>query len=200
MLGEPKADWRAERREAARAEILRAAGELAREHGLAGLSLRDLARRLGMAAPSLYSYFDSKSALYDAMFAAGWQTLLDVPQPAPGPDLRTSLRRSAHTYVRWALEDPVRYELLNQRTVPGFEPSPAAYAVAQRAYEHLAAPLRRLAPVTQEDLDLLTALVGGLVNQQVANDPGGTRWVRLVDDAMDLFAHRLESRPAAATA
>ncbi|HVM26221.1 MAG TPA: TetR/AcrR family transcriptional regulator [Mycobacteriales bacterium] len=194
MLDKPTGDWRAERREAARAEILRVAGQLAREHGLAGLSLRDLARRLGMAAPSLYSYFESKNALYDAMFTEGWQTLLDLPQPDPDPDLRTSLRRSTHAYVRWALEDPVRYQLLNQRTIPGFEPSPEAYAVAQRAYEHMMAPLRALVDVTQEDLDLLTALVGGLINQQIANEPGGTRWVGLVDDAMDLYAQWLRAR------
>jgi AcrR family transcriptional regulator len=197
VLGQTKTDWRAERREAARAEILRTANELAREHGLAGLSLRDLARRLGMATPSLYSYFDSKNALYDAMFAQGWQTLLDVEQPQPGPDLRAYLRRSTQAYVEWALEDPVRYELLNQRTIPGFEPSPTAYAVAERAYAHMTAPLKALADVSQEDLDLLIALVGGLINQQIANDPGGTRWVRLVGDAMDLFAHRLEQKRTA---
>jgi AcrR family transcriptional regulator len=195
VLGETKPDWRAERREAARAEILRVATELAREHGLAGLSLRDLARRLGMAAPSLYSYFASKNALYDAMFTEGWQTLLSDPQPEPGSDLRTFLRESTHAYVRWALADPVRFQLLNQRTIPGFEPSPEAYAVAQKAYDHMVAPLRALVAVTQEDLDLLTALVSGLINQQIANEPGGTRWVRLVDDAMDLYAERLRDRP-----
>src|SRR6185503_18162606 len=77
MLVTPKRDRRAERREATRAEILEAAWDLVRAEGLASLNLRDLAARVGMQAPSLYSYFDSKHAIYDAMFAQGAQELLD---------------------------------------------------------------------------------------------------------------------------
>jgi hypothetical protein len=35
---------------------------------------------------------------------------------------------------------------------------------------------------------MITAVGSGLLNQQLANDPGGTRWVRLLDDAVDLLA------------
>ncbi len=41
----------------------------------------------------------------------------------------------------------------------------------------------------QQDADLCVALVGGLVDAQLANDPGGTRWARLVDRAVDMFAN-----------
>ena len=77
MFESPTRNRRAERHEATKAEILEAAWELARTEGLAGLSLRDVARRVGMQAPSLYSYFDSKHAIYDAMFAQGAQEFLD---------------------------------------------------------------------------------------------------------------------------
>ncbi len=83
---------------------------------------------------------------------------------------------------------------MSQRTIPGFEPSGETYALAQEAYEVLHAPLRAVADVTQDDLDLLTALITGLISQQIANDPGGTRWVRLVDEAVDLIVPRLEKR------
>ncbi len=66
------------------------------------------------------------------------------------------------------------------------------------AYERLTVSLRALVEATQEDLDLLSAIIGGLISQQMANDPGGTRWVRLVDDALDLLVPRLERRPKAA--
>lgn len=194
MLANPNPDWRTKRRAAALGDIVETAWELAREHGLAGLSLRDLARRLGMAAPSLYSYFDSKHALYDVLFADGYRAMLAMDPPAQGDDVRTTLRNVARFYVQFAIDDPVRYQLLSQRTIPGFEPSPEAYALAKQAYAWTAAPLRAVVDVTQEDLDLIGAVVSGLINQQLANDPGGTRWVRLLDDAVDLLAHRLEQR------
>ncbi len=57
VLGKPVQDRRAARHEATKAEILDVAWELARAEGLAALSLRDIARGVGMQPPSLYSYF-----------------------------------------------------------------------------------------------------------------------------------------------
>ena len=67
----------AQRREERVAGIVAAARELARQHGIGGLSLHALAREVGMRQPSLYVYFDSKDALFDAMFADGNRQLLD---------------------------------------------------------------------------------------------------------------------------
>ena len=78
MVVETTRDRRAERRAATRAEILEAAWALARIHGLAGLSLRDVARTIGMRPPSLYWYFESKQAIYDEMFAQANRQLLAV--------------------------------------------------------------------------------------------------------------------------
>jgi AcrR family transcriptional regulator len=181
-------DRRRERREATRAEILDAAWELVREEGLAALSMRDLARRVGMQAPSLYSYFASKHAIYDAMFAQGAMAFTEgqATIEATG-DALTDLRRSMHFYVRFCMEDVPRYQLLFQRTIPGFEPSPESFALAVANLEEVR---RRLALVGIDDpraLDLLTAIGTGLADQQISNDPGGDRWVRLIDDAMAMF-------------
>ena len=197
MLGSPNDDWIAKRRSGALDRIVETAWDLAREHGLAGMSLRDLARRLGMAPASLYSYVDSKHHLYDAMFADGYRALLNLEPPGGAHDVRGVLRNIARFYVQFSVSDPVRFQLLSQRTIPGFEPSPQAYALAQEAYDVLYAPLRAVVEVTQEDLDLLTAVISGLISQQIANDPGGTRWVRLVDDAVELVVPRFEKRPPA---
>ncbi|HUR14246.1 MAG TPA: TetR/AcrR family transcriptional regulator [Mycobacteriales bacterium] len=194
MLGNSTADWRATRRAAATSDIVAAAWELAREHGLSGLSLRDLARRLGMAAPSLYSYVESKNALYDAMFADGYRAWLALEPPADGPDLRTVLRSGAEQFVEFSTQDPVRFMLLFQRTIPGFEPSPESWALAQQVYDRSFEPLRRWADLTQHDLDLVSACITGLISQQVANDPGGSRWVDLLDDAVDLLLPRIQSK------
>ena len=37
-------------------------------------------------------------------------------------------------------------------------------------------------------LDMWTALLSGLITQQASNDPGGDRWRRLLDDAVEMFA------------
>ena len=40
----------------------------------------------------------------------------------------------------------------------------------------------------QEDIDLFVAMVGGMVDAQLANDPGGDRWAALLDRAVNMFA------------
>jgi hypothetical protein len=40
----------------------------------------------------------------------------------------------------------------------------------------------------RDDVDLFVAIVGGVVDAQLANDPGGDRWSRLLDRAVDMFA------------
>src|SRR3954454_14071753 len=63
MLDVPNIDRKSRRRDQTRREILDAAWEVAREQGLTALTLRDVADRVGMRAPSLYSHFDSKHAI-----------------------------------------------------------------------------------------------------------------------------------------
>ena len=129
MVVETTRDRRAERREATRAEILEAAWELARTQGLAGLSLRDVARKIGMRPPSLYWYFDSKQAIYDEMFAqANHQLLARLAEVDWPEEPRELLRLSARVFVEFSAEDVERYQLLFQRTVPDFDPAPEAYA------------------------------------------------------------------------
>ncbi|NAZ84851.1 TetR/AcrR family transcriptional regulator [Kineococcus indalonis] len=81
VFGRPSDDWAARRRSDALEVIVQNAWELARQNGLAGLTLRDLARRLGMAPASLYSYIDSKHGLYDAVFAHGYRAARAGPAP-----------------------------------------------------------------------------------------------------------------------
>jgi len=188
MSALPNRDRRAERREATRREILDAAWEIARQEGLSAVTLREVAGRIGMRSPSLYSHFDSKNAIYDAMFAQAWGELRDVfdamPQPAAH---RRSMLAQAEMFFDFAVADLARYQLMNQRTIPGFRPSPEAYAVSIAAYERMQRMLRRCGVRAQEDLDLWTAIVGGFVDQQLANDPGGGRWRRQLPRLVDMY-------------
>ena len=186
-------DRRAVRHAATKREIVDAAWRLARERGLAGWALRDVAEAVGMRAPSLYVYFDSKHALYDAMFADGNAELLRriesavsevVDRELPAAEV---LRVGERLHVDFCVEDPARYELLFLRTIPGFEPSASSYALAREVLDRLAVVLTAAGAGAPEQADLWTALVGGLAAQQVSNDPGGDRWRRLIDRAVDMF-------------
>lgn len=194
MLGNPNRDRQAERREATRREILQAAWVAAREVGLAQFTLRDVADRIGMRAPSLYSHFDSKHAIYDAMFGQAWTECLRVSNAAMAQfpaDARGALRLMARTFFDFAVSDLPRHQLMNLRTIPGFEPSPECYAPAVAALDTARELFAHHGITAQEDLDLYVALVGGLVDAQHANDPGGDRWSRLLDRAVDMFVDNL---------
>jgi AcrR family transcriptional regulator len=195
MTNEPSTDRRAARHQVTKGRIVDAAWALAREEGLAGISLRELAKRVDLRQPSLYSYFDSKLALYDAMFAQGYEQLLAATESMELPgDARDQLRETTRTFIRLSVEDPVRAQLLFQRTVPGFVPSPESYALATRFLDDGRRRLTAAGLTRQEDLDLYTALVGGLVNQQIANDPDGTRWTDLVDEAVDMYFEHADAK------
>jgi AcrR family transcriptional regulator len=181
-------DRRAERRDAVVAEILQAAWELARSEGLAGLSLRDLAARIGMRPSSLYWYFDSKRAIYDAMFVQGNQQLLSRLAEQHWPEEpRAILILCARLFVEFSKEDIQRYQLLFQRTIPNFEPSPEAYAVAMQVFEQMRERFAAAGLGGPDAFDIWTALVSGLSAQQTANDPAGDRWLRLIDEVVDMY-------------
>lgn len=187
---------RAERHRATRDEILTAAWTAARETGLAGIALRDLGRRVGMTAQSLYSYFSSKHEIHDAMFRQGYVDLLDLVGRLEREideiaDPAAALRRIAHAYMEFCTDDPVRYQLLFQRTIPDFVPSEESYGLAIRVVERLAAQFERLGVDDPDAVDLWTALMTGLTDQQISNDPGGDRWIRLVDRSVDMFLHEM---------
>ncbi|MDQ3709223.1 MAG: TetR/AcrR family transcriptional regulator [Actinomycetota bacterium] len=164
-----------------------------REHGVAGLSLSEVARAVGMKPPSLYSYFDSKHALYDALFAQGYQQFIESGAGVPPADLPLpdALCIGYRNFVEFARADPARHQLLFQRTIPGFEPSAPSMALAVEAYDLMRAALAAYDVTDQADLDLVTAVGTGLANQQLSNDPSGDRWLRLVDAASDMVAAAL---------
>jgi AcrR family transcriptional regulator len=192
MVVEPIRDRRAERREATKAEILDAAWEIVRKVGLGALTLRDIAQRVGMRSPSLYVYFDSKHAVYDAMFAQGYAQFGEVMTSIPERgDLRVVLRDVARRFLRFCSEDAARFQLLFQRTIPGFEPSPEAYAVSVELMEHTVDRFAGFGITDPKAIDLWTAVMSGLASQQLANDPGGRRWTRLVDETVDMYCEHL---------
>jgi AcrR family transcriptional regulator len=184
-------DRRARRRESTRREILDAAWEVARESGLTGVTLRDVAERVGMRAPSLYSHFESKHAIYDAMFGEAWadyERVTRVEGAGAPDDLRGAAHAMSRTFFDFAVADHARYQLMNERVVPGFEPSAESYAPAVRVLEATYAVAAERGLADPDDLTILLAIIGGLVAQHLANDPDGDRYERLLPRAVDIWA------------
>jgi AcrR family transcriptional regulator len=189
-------DRRAERRADTLREIVDAAWALAAERGLTGWPLKDVADAVGMRTPSLYVYVDSKNALYDVMFDDGYRKLLLVYEALPrGETPIDLLHRGTLAFFDFCTASPARFQLLFLRTLPGFEPTPSSYASAGRALEHLAGALVDVGAGDPRTLDLFTAVMTGLVSQQISNDPGGDRWRQLVGPAIDLVLTGAVGRP-----
>jgi len=183
-----RVDWREARRQSARATVLAAAWKMVRADGLAALSLRDLARHAGITTPTVYAYFDSKNAIFDAMFGEAAESFaVSKVELVDKGDLYENLAADARSFIEFCVSDVARYQLLFQHSVPGFTPSPESYAPAVRALELTRGQLARYGVRDPRHVDVWTALLTGIVDQQISNDPGGDRWTRLVDDIVDMF-------------
>jgi len=191
VLGEQKRNRIAERRESTKQEILEAAWALAREKSLAELTLRDVADRVGMQPPSLYSYFASKNDMCDAMFGQAWleteRMQIEALDTAPETP-RARIKHVMGAFFDHFTADLARYQLMNQRTLAGFEPSPESFAPSQRTLERTVSELARLGVTDPGDVEILIATLAGLVDQQLANDPGGNSRRPLLDRALDMWA------------
>jgi AcrR family transcriptional regulator len=175
-------DRRARRRQETIEEILSIAEAMMDEEGVNGLSLSGVARALGVKPPSIYKYFDSLMAIYDALFARGQQANLEVMRAAtegvdPGLD---SLMASLEASCRWCVAHPALAQLLFWRPVPSFEPTPEAMAPSvemvgiQRRALADAAATGQLGPGadSEEAVWVVSVFVSGLVGQAMANEPG----------------------------
>ncbi len=105
-------------------EIKDAALEQLAEVGPGALSLRGVARAVGMTVQSLYHYFPSRDALLTALVADAHHGLADAVQAAavatrgrPAPERRNA---TTSAYRRWALDNRARFLLLYGTPVPGF--------------------------------------------------------------------------------
>ncbi len=186
-------------------EVLDVALDVMGEQGVAGLSLGEVARRMGIRPPSLYVYFPSKHAMYDALFQRGATAIRDVVTGTvrvdAERDLEANLLGSAEVIVRWAVEHPIYTQLLFWRPVPGFEPSPEAYAPAIEFSDFSIGQFREL-----QDLGLLrtdvpaeeifrdsTIVISGVISQQLSNAPHETfesgAFTRALPNVIAMFAN-----------
>jgi AcrR family transcriptional regulator len=191
---------RVRRRHQSREEILDAALEVMTVNGVAALNLTEVATRVGLRQPSLYQYFASRNAVYDALFERGMRRHANVMRAAlEAGSGWAAVRAAMVATVRFAVDFPVLAQLLFTRPVPGFTPSEQAYAPSLEAYEVVRSALvtaverGELHPTAASEpgLGLLIALTAGVTAQQEANDPGASfetgRFTPLIEPALDMY-------------
>ena len=191
-------------------DVLTIAREMMQADGVAALSFNAIAKRLGIKPPSLYTYFDSKHAIYDALFRRGFEEFGRQMETRPDrdSDFAVNMTSALVTYMRFGLENPDLFQLMFQRPVPGFEPSEESMAVSLnllRTYRE------ELGEIIQSDTvnpdlslehasDLTIALMHGLTELQLANDPdmpvGEGRFGVLVEAAVQIFVKAWKEKPS----
>ncbi|MGI8858125.1 MAG: TetR/AcrR family transcriptional regulator [Thermomicrobiales bacterium] len=194
----------AQRRERNRREmldaILDAAQIILRERGVAALNLNDVAQRVGVRPPSLYKYFPSKAALYDALYAEGVRLLHenDVRIWAAYPPSWEGIEAWFRSRLALARAHRELYELVTSSPVPGFVPSEenvvaafAAGAVVSGAVERAIAE-GVIAPGIpgRRAMRLLFAASRGVIAEALGKepiDPDGDRAEDALGDCLTLF-------------
>jgi AcrR family transcriptional regulator len=173
-------DRRARRRQETIEEIVDISVELMTEHGVNGLSLSEVARRLGVRQPSIYRYFPSLSSVYDALFRRAASENLMVLREAmadrkPGLDALTA---GLEASGRWVLAHQALAQLLFWRPVPNFEPSEAAFAPSEEIAKLQlgaiadAVACGELGSDALEDAGMMVSiLIKGVLTQAMANEP-----------------------------
>ena len=148
-----------------RAELTREIVDAARRHlatdGAAGLSLRAVARELGMASSAVYRYFASRDELLTALIVDAYEALGAAAEEAESAVARDDLRgrwRATCTAAReWALAHPHEYALVYGSPVPGY-----------------AAPEATIAPASRVGVLLCRAVADGVAAGAIAPEPDGS--------------------------
>ncbi len=162
-------------------DILQIARDMIRADGAASLSFNAIARQLGIKPPSLYTYFDSKHAIYDELFRRGWQLFMQQTEMyvTQGGTLYEKLVRLFESYMRFAQENPDYYQIMFQRPVPNFVPSDASLALSYTALAQFTMYLQEMLESEgidpgipyEEARDIIIALNHGLTELHLANNP-----------------------------
>jgi AcrR family transcriptional regulator len=115
------------------AQIKRAALDQIAQAGAANLSIRGVARQIGMSPAGLYRYYDGLDALLTELLADAYNALADAVTDAarstPGPPI-TRLRAAILAYRGWAVANPQNFMLIFGTPVPGYQAPPEGPTVA----------------------------------------------------------------------
>lgn len=180
-------------------DILDIARDMMKRDGVGALSFNGIARELGIKPPSLYTYFDSKNAIYDALFKRGFIMFREEIKLNEGKTFEQRLASVFRLYITFAYENPDLFQIMFQRPIPDFVPSEESMAVSSKSLADAQNEIRDLFRVegihpaipAEQALDLIIAMMHGLASLQMANHPdlpvGEGRFGKVIDHAAEIF-------------
>ncbi|WP_205709127.1 WHG domain-containing protein [Kineococcus siccus] len=138
------------------ADILEAARRQLAASGAAALSVRAVARELGLASSALYRYFATRDELLTALIVEAYGDAADAVEaaaaPAPGRSRRERFTGGCRALRAWAVAHPHEYALVHGSPVPGYRGDDRTTAAGARTPMALLAVLQGLpAPATPLD-------------------------------------------------
>jgi AcrR family transcriptional regulator len=203
LVNDAPPDRRARRRQETIDEILELAIDIMADEGAAGLTIAELARRLGVRPASIYKYFPSRMSIYDELFRRAaidardaTRAIIDAAEPG-----MSAVAAISDTAARWVVAHPMLAQLLIWRPVPQFHPSAEAFAPSQEVFDLMRQALAgavhtgELGPeaATAEGADMLACLVAGVLTNYMANEPDKPwnqgRFTPLLPRLVDLLRH-----------
>jgi AcrR family transcriptional regulator len=167
-----------------RERIIEAAwAQIARE-GAPALSLRAVARDLGIAAPSIYNHFADRDALVTTLIIEAYESLgthqLNALNNVATDDLPQRMISIGTAYHEWALTYPQRYLLIFGTPIPGYAaPLEVVQPIAARSLSaligvvesyHLAGRLKVVDVDFQTIAVLIWTRVHGLISMEISHN------------------------------
>jgi AcrR family transcriptional regulator len=197
--------------EATRVQIKAIARRLMAEKGTAGLSLRAIAREIGMSAPALYHYFPRLDDLITALIVDAFTSHADHVRAvrdaaaAAGQSANEQLITAALAYRAWALDCPTDFQLIYGNPIPGYVApaevtAPAASQMGEVFQEIMLAAHAEGAIHPPDDIQAVPPTVAAHFRQRLgtaANDQAvtfyyimNTAWVTMYGAvALEVYKH-----------
>jgi AcrR family transcriptional regulator len=172
----PRAALTAEELNAFRVRAVDAAIGLFAEHGYRGVTLRSLAKALGVSPMTPYRYFENKDELFAMVRTEAFRRFADAQRDAVEGirDPQDALRMLGRAYVRFAVDEPDAYRIMFELFQAPAGTFPELEAEQARAFSYLRAAVEILAEAGLIEGDplqrahFLWAQVHGLVSLHLA--------------------------------
>jgi AcrR family transcriptional regulator len=129
-----------------RARAVQAAMGLFAEHGYRGVTLRSLAKALGVSPMTPYRYFENKDELFAMVRTEAFRRFADAQREALEgiQNPQDALRRLGKAYVRFALDEPDAYRIMFELFQAPAGTFPELEAEQARAFSYLRAAVESL--------------------------------------------------------